>query len=41
VQDVDGRVAHHEWLADGPEDPRPALAERLISACADARTIVA
>jgi uncharacterized protein DUF2779 len=41
VQDVDGRVTHHEWLAEGPEDPRPVLAERLIAACGGARTVVA
>ena len=40
VQDVDGRVIHHEWLAEGSEDPRPALAERLIRACEGARTVV-
>lgn len=41
VEDTDGRVVHHEWLADGPEDPRPALAERLIQACERARVVVA
>ncbi len=41
VQGVDGRVTHHEWLAEGPEDPRPALAERLVRACESARTVVA
>lgn len=41
VQEADGRVTHHEWLAEGPEDPRPALAERLVRACESARTIVA
>ena len=41
VQDEEGRVTHHEWLADGPEDPRPALAERLVRACERARTVVA
>jgi len=41
VQEADGRVTHHEWLAEGPEDPRPALAERLIRACDGARTVVA
>jgi len=41
VEDADGRVVHHEWVAEGPEDPRPALAERLIQACASARTVVA
>jgi predicted RecB family nuclease len=34
-------VTHHEWLANGPEDPRPALAERLVRACEGARTVVA
>lgn len=41
VQNVVGRVTHHEWLARGPEDPRSPLAERLIRACEDARTVVA
>lgn len=41
VEGAEGRVAHHEWLADGPEDPRPALAARLVRACASARTLVA
>lgn len=41
VQEEDGRVSHHEWLAQGPEDPRPALAERLVRACESARTVVA
>ena len=34
-------VVHHRWIADGPEDPRPALAEALVQACAGARKIVA
>ncbi len=41
VQEADGRVTHYEWLAEGPEDPRPALAERLVRACESARTVVA
>jgi len=41
VQEDDGSVAHYEWLAEGPEDPRPQLAASLIKACASARTIVA
>jgi len=41
VQETDGRVTHHEWLANGPEDPRPMLAERLVLACESARTVVA
>ena len=41
VQEADGSVTHHEWLAEGPEDPRPALAQQLIEACECARTVVA
>ncbi len=41
VQEADGRLAHHEWLAEGPEDPRPRLAERLVKACESARTVAA
>ncbi|PWB80644.1 MAG: hypothetical protein C3F08_03910 [Candidatus Methylomirabilota bacterium] len=41
AQEADGRVTHHEWLAEGPGDPRPVLAARLIRACETARTIVA
>lgn len=28
----DGTYAHRDWLADGPQDPRPELAEALIAA---------
>jgi hypothetical protein len=41
VQGEDGTITHHEWLADGSEDPRPALAERLVAACRSAKTVVA
>ena len=41
VEDAAGHVTHHAWLAEGPADPRPALAERLVTACAAAHTIVA
>jgi predicted RecB family nuclease len=41
VQEADGRVAHYEWLAEGSEDPRPRLAERLVAACESAHTVVA
>jgi hypothetical protein len=32
---------HHAWIAEGPGDPRPELARRLVAACAGARTVVA
>jgi hypothetical protein len=41
AQDAEGVVTHHEWIADGPRDPRPMLAERLVEACASAKTVVA
>jgi hypothetical protein len=31
VRDVDDGIMHHEWLANGPQDPRPILAERLVA----------
>ena len=36
-----GHVTHHEWLAEGAGDPRPALAARVIQACGGARTVAA
>ncbi len=37
-----GSLLHHyEWIADGAEDPRPALAGALVEACAGARRVVA
>lgn len=36
-----GSIAHHEWIADGPGDPRPELARQLVGACRGARTVVA
>ena len=41
VEERDGGLVHHEWIAEGPEDPRPALAEALVDVCAGARKIVA
>jgi hypothetical protein len=41
MQDAEGHVIHHDWLADGPDDPRPLLAQRLVEACGSARTVVA
>ena len=36
----DGVLRHTEWLAEGPEDPRRAIAEALIQACKRADQIV-
>ena len=38
---ADGTLTHHEWIADGPRDPRPELARQLVAACRGARTVVA
>jgi predicted RecB family nuclease len=37
----DGAVVHHELLADGPGDPRPAMADAVLRACDGAATVVA
>jgi len=36
-----GGLVHHQSIAGGPEDPRPALAEAVVEACAGARKVVA
>src|SRR5438309_421615 len=36
-----GGLVHHQWIAEGPEDPRPALAEALVEVCTGARKVVA
>ena len=41
VEDGMGGWVHHEWLADGPEDPRPELVRRVAQACDGARTVLA
>jgi hypothetical protein len=41
VPDERGTLRAHEWLAEGPGDPRPALAERLLAACEGAGAIAA
>ncbi len=39
---VHGRkVTHHEWIADGPVDPREALAHALVDAVRGAKTVAA
>ena len=36
-----GGLVHHEWIADGPSDPREPLARALIEACRDAESVMA
>lgn len=35
-----GEYAHCEWLADGPDDPRPTIARALVAACRGARSVL-
>lgn len=37
---LDGRYSHAEFLAEGPEDARPILAERMIEATQGAERVV-
>lgn len=41
LEDASGELRHYEWLAEGPSDPRAALAEALVHAVRGAKTIVA
>src|SRR5258708_40216875 len=41
IEQVRNRLAHHQWIAEGPEDPRPALPRALVKACAGATFVVA
>lgn len=41
VRGARGGLQHHEFLAEGPGDPRPAIAEAVVAACAGATTVVA
>ncbi len=40
-QESQGRVAHHEWLAEGFEDPRESIARRLIEFTRGAGSVLA
>jgi predicted RecB family nuclease len=40
-RDSKGAFQHSEWLADGSEDPREAIAEALVDACQDVKRIAA
>ena len=37
----DGILDHHEFLPDGPGDPRKELAQKLLDACGDLGTVLA
>jgi predicted RecB family nuclease len=39
-EEANGGYRHTEWLADGPNDPREEIAEKLVAACRNARHIV-
>lgn len=41
TRDGSGKIAHHQWIAEGPEDPRPELARRVVEACRGAEIVVA
>jgi len=41
VQDAEGRVTHHPHLAGRGSDPRPAMAEAVVTACRGAKTVLA
>ena len=41
VRGARGALVHHEFLAEGPGDPRPAIAQAVVTACEGARTVVA
>jgi predicted RecB family nuclease len=41
VRSADGTMVHHEWLAQGPADPRRQIAEALIEACRGAAVVLA
>ena len=41
VVDARGAVTHFEHLAEGDDDPRPAMAEVVLEACAGAGSVVA
>ena len=41
VRGVRGRMEHHQFLAEGPGDPRPAIADAIIAACDGAKTVLA
>jgi hypothetical protein len=39
--DEHGNEEHIEWLADGPTDPRPGVAEAVVRGCRGVRSVVA
>lgn len=41
VEDAAGALTHHEWVPDGPGDPRAEIAARVVEACRGAACVVA
>lgn len=41
VEDGQGKIEHFEYLADGPGDPREALAVAMLEACKTAKVVLA
>ncbi|HEU5260186.1 MAG TPA: DUF2779 domain-containing protein [Gemmatimonadales bacterium] len=40
IENGAGEFEHREWLADGPDDPRPAIAAALVEACRGANAVL-
>ncbi len=41
VEAGDGTLTHHEWVPEGPGDPRAEIAARVVEACRGAACVVA
>jgi predicted RecB family nuclease len=41
VEERDGSIRHHEWLADGSGDPRQEVSRRVVGFCEGAGSVVA
>jgi hypothetical protein len=41
LEQEDGSVEHHEWIADGPGEPRHELGKKVLEFCENAGSVVA